>query len=179
MARGATGQPGQTEQLAAELVRELSAQGITLAGAESLTGGQVSAAITSIAGASDCFRGAIVSYATDLKAKLLGVDAELLRATGPVDAQVARQMARAVATMCEATIGLATTGVAGPESQHGIAVGTVFISVYDQRDDSDHEKALKLAGTRAQIQSQTVVEILSLTKLVVTGYQRMGITRRS
>lgn len=179
MAPDHTGLREGSEQLAAGLVHELTARGGTLAVAESLTGGQVSAAITSVAGASECFRGGIVSYATDLKAKLLSVDSELLNVTGPVDAAVARQMARGVATTCEATFGLATTGVAGPEPQHGIAVGTVFISVHDRRDCSDHGRELKLVGSRAQIQSQTVVEVLSLTKIVVAGDRPMGITSRS
>lgn len=179
MAPDHTGPPEGSEQLAAELVHELTSRGMKVAVAESLTGGQVSAAITSVAGASACFRGAIVSYATDLKAKLLGVDAELLQEMGPVHPQVARQMARGVANACEATIGLATTGVAGPQSQCGRAVGTVFVSVYDRRDDSDHGREFKLTGTRAQIQSQTVVEVLSLAKIVVTRDRPMGITLRS
>ncbi|MEI8080288.1 MAG: CinA family protein [Actinomycetes bacterium] len=158
------------------LVELLVKRDITIAAAESLTGGGVSAAITSVAGASGCFRGGIVSYATDLKATLLGVDTDLLRIRGPVDPRVAWQMARGVASRCAATVGVSTTGVAGPSSQGGVPVGTVFISVHDGRDGSDHGRALNLSGTRQQIRLQTVLEVLSLAVWVVS--RDVGSARR-
>ncbi|MEI6621706.1 MAG: nicotinamide-nucleotide amidohydrolase family protein [Actinomycetes bacterium] len=151
-----------------ELVAVLIDLGVTIAVAESLTGGAVCAALTGVAGASACFRGGIVSYATDLKATLVGVDPALLRAHGPVDPRVAWQMARGVATRCEATIGASTTGVAGPSSQGGVPVGTVFISVHDNRDGTDHGRALCLAGSRWAIRTQTVLEVLNLATWVAT-----------
>ena len=77
---------------AADVVAALVAADLTIAAAESLTGGLVAAALTSVAGSSACFRGGIVSYATDLKVDLLGVDPDLLLRVGPVDADVARSL---------------------------------------------------------------------------------------
>ncbi|MGH6654195.1 MAG: CinA family protein [Actinocrinis sp.] len=102
---------------------------LTVAVAESLTGGQLAAAITAVPGASAVFRGSVTAYATDLKASVLGVDAALLGAHGAVHHEVARQMAEGVRRVCRADLGIATTGVAGPEPQDGHPVGTVFVAV--------------------------------------------------
>mgnify|MGYP002385202616 CR=1 FL=1 len=117
------------------LVARLSELGWTLGIAESLTGGLVVASVVDVAGASAVLRGGIVAYATDLKARLLGVDETLLAAHGPVHARVARQMAegvrRAVGTDdgIPADVGIATTGIAGPLSPDGQPVGTVHVAV--------------------------------------------------
>ena len=115
------------------LVERLAALGWTLGVAESLTGGLVSASVVSVSGASAVFRGGVVAYATDLKARLLGVDQTLLDAHGPVHPRVARQMAegirRAVGGAEPADVGIATTGIAGPVSPDGQPVGTVHIAV--------------------------------------------------
>ena len=113
---------------AEQLLKALRERGETLAVAESLTGGLVAAALTDIPGASDVVRGGVVSYATDLKADLLAVDADLLAAGGPVQVEVAAQMAVGVARVCGATWGLATTGVAGPGPADGHPAGTVFVA---------------------------------------------------
>lgn len=117
------------DQRARQVVALLTRLGRTLATAESLTGGLVGAAITSVPGASHVYRGGVVSYATDLKHLLLGVDAGLLAQVGPVDAEVAEAMADGVRSRLTADVGLATTGVAGPEPQDGKAPGTVWIGV--------------------------------------------------
>jgi nicotinamide-nucleotide amidase len=114
---------------AADIVAALKRRGETLACAESLTGGLVCAAVTDVPGASAVLRGAVVSYATEVKASVLGVDRALLSHAGAVDAEVASQMARAVRTVMGGDWGVATTGVAGPEPQDGAAVGTVFVAV--------------------------------------------------
>jgi nicotinamide-nucleotide amidase len=116
-------------QPAADLVASLAERGETLACAESLTGGLVCAAVTDVPGASAVLRGGVVSYATEVKASVLGVDAGLLARTGAVDADVARQMAEGVCRVLGSDWGLATTGVAGPDPQDGAAVGTVFVAV--------------------------------------------------
>jgi nicotinamide-nucleotide amidase len=97
--------------------------------AESLTGGMLCSALIDVPGASAVVRGGVVSYATDLKHRLLGVDAGLLAANGPVDPDVATQMAHGVRERLGADWGVATTGVAGPDPQDGIAAGTVYIAV--------------------------------------------------
>lgn len=151
------------------LIAALIDRQLTIAVAESLTGGLVCAALTSVPGSSVCVRGAVVSYATDLKASLLGVTTEALAAHGPVDPTVAKEMARGAARLCGADIGIATTGVAGPQSQDGIDVGTVFVAAHDTRDGSDRVLSLMLLGDRASIRSQTVHRSLDLAAAVVEG----------
>lgn len=127
---------------AAQLIGAASRLGLRIAVAESLTGGLLAAEIVSVPGASRVFSGGVVAYDTALKHTILGVDAELLHRRGPVDEEVARQMAAGVRRACAvlapgspeprpADLGLATTGVAGPESdpQTGQAAGTVWVAV--------------------------------------------------
>jgi nicotinamide-nucleotide amidase len=101
----------------------------TLAVAESLTGGLLAATLVDVPGVSATFRGGLVVYATDLKAGLAGVPADLLAARGPVDPDVAAAMAAGALAACRSDWGLATTGVAGPDPQDGVPVGTVFLAV--------------------------------------------------
>lgn len=141
---------------------------LTIAVAESLTGGQLAAAITAVPGASAVFRGSVTAYATDLKASLLGVDAALLTEVGAVHAEVARQMAEGVRRVCRADVGIATTGVAGPRSQDGRPVGTVFVAVAG-RDSVESEQCsfghreADGARDRARIQRLSTSAALRLT----------------
>jgi len=116
-------------EAAAAIIGLLAGRGQTVAVAESLTGGLLAAALTSIPGASAAFRGAVVAYATELKATVLGVPAGLLDRHGAVHPGVAAAMAAGVRRRMSATIGAATTGVAGPDSADGQPVGTVYIAV--------------------------------------------------
>jgi nicotinamide-nucleotide amidase len=145
---------------AADLVARLRARGQTVAVAESLTGGLVSAALTEVAGASEAVRGGVLAYATDLKAHVLGVSEALLAQAGAVDADVAEQMARGVRSLMGATYGLATTGVAGPDRVDGKPVGTVYVAVVGP--DRTRVKALALAGDRVDIRSLSVRAVLEL-----------------
>lgn len=113
----------------AEVVRGLAARGLTVAAAESLTGGLVCAALTSVPGSSAVVRGGVVVYATELKATLAGVPEAVLAAAGPVAASTAAAMASGVRERLGADIGLATTGVAGPDPQDGHPPGTVHVAV--------------------------------------------------
>lgn len=145
---------------AAELVARLIAAGQTVAVAESLTGGLVSAALTDVAGASAVVRGGVLAYAADLKTSVLGVDRELLAKVGAVDGDVAEQMAAGVREMMGATYGLATTGVAGPDPADCKPVGMVYVAVVGA--GSSRVKALALSGDRAQIRAQSVLAVLKL-----------------
>ena len=145
---------------AAALLAALRDRGWTLAVAESLTGGLVAATVVEVPGASAVLRGAVVAYATDLKASVLGVDQELLAARGAVDPEVARQMAEGVRRQLRADVGLATTGVAGPDPQDGRPPGTVHVAVVTPR--GSEVCSLVLSGDRAQIRAATVREALSL-----------------
>ncbi len=144
---------------ARSLVEALAARGMTVAVAESLTGGMLAARIVEVPGASAVFVGGVVAYATELKRDLLGVDARLLAQRGPVDAEVARQLAAGVRHACaiggrDADLGIATTGVAGPDPQGGMPPGTVFVGV--ATDDGTRSIALELSGDRAAIRAATV-----------------------
>jgi nicotinamide-nucleotide amidase len=141
------------------VLAELMARGETLAAAESLTGGLLSATIVDVPGASKVFRGGLIVYATDLKHTLAGVDAELLAERGPVDPDVALALAQGAARACNATWGVATTGVAGPDPQDGVPVGTVFISVAGR---VAQVRRLTLTGDRAQIRRAAVQAALAL-----------------
>ncbi|WP_330460184.1 CinA family protein [Streptomyces sp. NBC_00820] len=162
---------------AAELVRLLTVNGETLAVAESLTGGLVAAEITAVPGASKVFRGSVTAYATELKHRLLGVDALLLAERGAVDAQVAVQMAAGVRKALGADWGIATTGVAGPDPQDGQPVGTVFVAVDGPLTDGSVSagggkvEALRLNGDRAEIRMESVRSVLALLLKVLTGEQ--------
>ncbi|HEY2174683.1 MAG TPA: CinA family protein [Mycobacteriales bacterium] len=144
----------------------LRARDQTVAVAESLTAGLLSAALTDTPGASSTFRGGLVVYATDLKASLAGVPGPLLDAQGPVSPDVAAALAAGTRTRLGATWGLAVTGVAGPDEQDGVAVGTVFVGIAgpDQPAGagSGAVRALHLAGDRAEIRRQAVLGALEV-----------------
>jgi nicotinamide-nucleotide amidase len=146
--------------LSQEVIDLLRARGDTIAVAESLTGGMLAAALTAIPGASAAFRGGVVPYATGLKAVLLGVPAALLDAHGAVHPDVARAMADGVAQRLGATVGAATTGVAGPDPQDGQPVGTVYIGVSAGGETT--VRSLALSGGRQQIREATVERLLGM-----------------
>ncbi|MEJ3403416.1 CinA family protein [Rathayibacter sp. YIM 133350] len=144
---------------AAELVDLLRRRSLTIAVAESLTGGLLSAEIVRIPGASNTLLGGVVAYNTAIKHSVLGVDAALLAGHGAVHPAVAEQMAHGVREALavqgrRADVGVSTTGVAGPDPQDGQPVGTVFIGVsIGGRTTSE---ALRLTGDRSAIRNATV-----------------------
>jgi PncC family amidohydrolase len=147
-------------ELARTAIELLTSSHRTVAVAESLTGGLVTGALTEIAGASVVVRGGVIAYATDVKADLLGVPADLLDREGPVDPAVATAMAEGVRRLLGATYGLATTGVAGPGPADGKPQGTVFVAVAGQ--GQNFSQGLLLAGDRQSVREQTVRSVLSL-----------------
>jgi nicotinamide-nucleotide amidase len=160
--------------LAAEVVEELTRRHLTIAVAESLTGGLVVAELIGVPGASAAVRGGVVAYDTALKHELLGVDASLLAAHGAVYPDVAGQMAIGVRQACAvagipADIGIGTTGVAGPDQQDGQAVGTVFVGI--SSDAGLVILSLHLEGDRAAIRRAVVSESLSELMKVLTSSQ--------
>lgn len=112
---------------AAHALSALAEIDATVAVAESVTGGLVCAALTDETGSSAGFVGGVIAYTVGVKQHLLGVDENLLSSDGPVDPGVARQMADGVTRACGATMGVATTGVAGPRWHGGAPPGTAFI----------------------------------------------------
>jgi PncC family amidohydrolase len=146
--------------LAAAALRELEARGLTLATAESLTGGGLGELLTSVPGASAVYVGGVISYATRLKVELLGVPLDILYGDGAVSAACARAMAAGVRRVLGADVGLSTTGVAGPDRQEGKPAGTVFVAVSDARGDA--VRPLHLSGDRAKIRAETGQAALEL-----------------
>jgi nicotinamide-nucleotide amidase len=151
---------------AADILAALGQRGETLAVAESLTGGLLAATLVEVPGASKVFRGGLVVYATDLKASLAGVPADLLAARGPVDPDVAVALAEGARDRCRADWGLATTGVAGPDAQDGVAVGTVFVAVAGTT--GSRVRALALSGDRPAIRTATVAAALDLLASILS-----------
>ena len=139
--------------------RLLLERGLTVAVAESLTGGLLSAALTESPGASETFRGGLVAYATDLKAVLADVPRPLLDAQGPVSADVAGALARGARERLGADLGVGVTGVAGPDPVGEHPVGTVFVGVAGE--GVGEVSRVELAGSRTQIRAAAVQAALS------------------
>ena len=111
----------------------LKERGLTLSAAESCTGGLFSKHMTDLPGSSAYFRGGIVSYATDLKHSILGVNSETLEKHGAVSEETAREMAEGCRKVCGSDLAIAITGVAGPDKDdRGNEVGTVYIALAHQ-----------------------------------------------
>jgi nicotinamide-nucleotide amidase len=113
-----------------------------------------------VAGASAAFRGGIVAYAADLKETQLGVPAAVLNEVGTVHRNVALAMAAGVRRRLDVAVGVATTGVAGPDPVNGQSAGTVHIAV-DTGARAAHRR-LALAGDREQVREETVRQVLAL-----------------
>ena len=158
--------PSERDSLAVAIIGAATARGLTIAVAESLTGGDLVSALVSVPGASAVVSGGVVAYNTAIKASVLGVDAALLEREGAVHPEVALSMARGVRSALAigtvpASIGIATTGVAGPEPQDGRAVGLVYVAVVDADGGAVQEHYF--AGDRQQIRAQATLAALSLT----------------
>ena len=135
--------------------------GKKLATAESLTGGGIGQAITSVSGASAVFAGGVISYTNAVKHNVLGVPVEFLDTLGPVSAPVARAMAEGARRVIGADVAVAVTGLAGPDGdEFGNLVGTVFIGYADERTAFAREYHFE--GDRPQVREQTICEALKL-----------------
>lgn len=142
------------ESVVLQLLRE---RGLSLGLAESVTGGLVGARITSVAGASDVFRGSIVSYASEVKFTLLGVP------EGPVvNPETAAAMALGARKVLGADVGLGLTGVAGPAEQDGQPVGTLHVGL--AIGDDVTTASLRLPGQRDQMRQMSVISSLDLLR---------------
>ena len=164
---------GAEATAARDAVRALAAAGLTAATAESLTAGLVAARLADVPGASAVLQGGVVAYQNSVKAGLLGVPADLLERVGAVDPEVARRMAAGARAALGADVGVATTGVAGPEPHQGRPVGTVWLGVAVPEDAAPALDVLggeqrgaataillDLDGDRAAIRAATTVAAL-------------------
>jgi len=142
------------ESVVLQLLRE---RGHTLGLAESVTGGLVAGRITNVAGASEVFRGSIVSYASDVKFDVLGVP------EGPVVSEAAAAaMALGAQRVLGASVGLALTGVAGPAEQDGMPVGTLCVGI--AIGPAVITRTLRLPGLRDQMRQMSVISSLDLLR---------------
>jgi nicotinamide-nucleotide amidase len=145
-----------------DLVATLRARGETVATAESLTGGLVAAALTSVPGSSAVVRGGVVVYATELKTDLAGVDAIALAEHGPVHPLIAEQLAKGVRRTCRASWGIGLTGVAGPSPQDGVEPGVVHLAVSGTDGTTVH--TIGVDGNRHQVRSAAVRAAFALLR---------------
>ena len=138
------------------------ARGESIAVAESLTGGELLAEISALAGASSVLRGGVVAYQDRIKIDVLGVSARDISEHGVVSAEVARAMAAGVASKFMAEWGVATTGVAGPGLIDALPVGSAFVAVVGP----SFSEAVRFSfdGNRAEIRRACVVSALNLLK---------------
>ena len=136
-------------------------KGKTLVTAESITGGGIGAALTAIPGASEVYRGGVISYCDDVKHEVLGVSREILNAFGAVSSQTAMAMARGAGALLKADVAVSVTGLAGPGGdEFGHPVGTVFIGYADAERTAVRE--CHFTGSREEIRSQTIRTALEL-----------------
>lgn len=117
------------ETVAIKAVEILKEKKLTVAAAESCTGGLVSAKITSVSGSSEVISFSMTTYSNEVKIRKLGVNRKTVETFGAVSEQTAREMAENIRRLADSDIGVSVTGVAGPSTSEGKAVGTVFIGI--------------------------------------------------
>ncbi len=146
-----------------EIGKILTAKNLTIACAESCTGGLLTSRLTDVAGSSNYVEGSIVSYSNEVKNKNLHVDADTLKNFGAVSEQTARQMSANVRKLFNTDIGVGVTGIAGPGGGSAEKpVGTVYISVSNA--DKTLVKSFNFSGTRSEIKNQSCDAALSMIK---------------
>jgi nicotinamide-nucleotide amidase len=161
--------PDTTLDQARSLLALMDAKGMTLATAESCTGGLIAAALTAIAGSSSVVMGGFVTYANDAKHKMVGVRQESLAQHGAVSEEVAREMAEGARDRAGVSLALSCTGIAGPGgATPGKPVGLVFIGCAREGAPTIVERHV-FPGDRAAVRAETVVAALNLAARSVTG----------
>ncbi len=146
------------DQLAERLVQRLRERSWSIATGESLTAGLVSSTLASVPGCSAVFRGAVVAYAPEIKTEVLNVPVELLR-KGIVTEEVALALAQGARSRLGATVGIGTTGAAGPDDHDGMPAGTACIAVCSP--SGQRVRTVHISGDRSQVRhavTQAAVE---------------------
>ncbi|MGH2658573.1 MAG: competence/damage-inducible protein A [Actinomycetota bacterium] len=155
------------EELEEAVGRLLQAAGKALACAESLTGGELGARITSVAGASDYFRGSAVCYTAEAKRDILGVSQETLEGPGPVSPECAREMAAGGRRLFGADVAVAVTGAAGPEVHGGAGPGELFVAI--EAEGVSHQRGLRAPGDREMVRRWAEQAALDLVRRHLEG----------
>jgi nicotinamide-nucleotide amidase len=160
---------GHADAGASALVARLRDLGLTIGTAESLTGGLVCGALTSVPGASTVVRGGVVAYAGEVKADVLQVDREVLAREGAVSRAVAAELAEGVRAVLGCDVGVSTTGVAGPDPADGRPPGTVFVGASGPWGILVEQ--LSLSGNREQIRAASVRGALALLAAALENFR--------
>ena len=156
------------ESIENKIVSALRKRKMTIATAESCTGGLVSAKITSVSGSSDVISFSMVTYSNEAKIQKLGVKRETVEQFGAVSEQTAKEMAERIKILADSDVGIGVTGVAGPSTSEGKPVGLVFIGA--AFDDRTIVQRLELGNlTRDEIREKAAEKALNLTLKGVTN----------
>lgn len=159
----AAGLEAEARRLAGLLVAEARERSVTLGCAESLTGGLIASAITSVAGSSEVMLGGVVSYAVSVKHAVLGVDQDVLDGVGPVSRECATQMAEGARRVLGSDLAVAVTGIAGPGgAEPGKPVGTVWFGLATPA--GTRCERMLFDGDRACVRLKTVCHALGLLR---------------
>jgi len=145
--------------IANSVVKKLIKKKVTLSVAESITGGELAAAITEVAGSSKVFLGGVIAYADEIKINELKVDAKTLKKFTAVSEEVAKEMATGARKKFNTDYAIATTGVAGPGKAYGQKAGTVWIAIASKKEV--FAIALALSGSRDLIRHATIESALA------------------
>jgi nicotinamide-nucleotide amidase len=137
----------------ADILETLIARGESISVAESLTGGGLAQALTSLPGSSQVFRGSVTAYQNEIKSSILQIPGELISEFGSVSEEVAAAMADGIKDLMGSTWSISTTGVAGPGPSDGVPAGTVWVAI-----DGPISQTLKLelSGTREIVRNATI-----------------------
>jgi nicotinamide-nucleotide amidase len=136
-----------------EVMQILRDRGENISVAESLTGGGLAEALSSLPGSSEVFRGSVTAYQSEMKELVLKVPTELITEFGVVSEEVAAAMADGVKSVMDSTWAISTTGVAGPGPSDGVAAGTVWVAIDGPITQT---LQLELSGTREIVRNATI-----------------------
>jgi nicotinamide-nucleotide amidase len=165
------------ESRAAHLGEFLSRRGLTLAVAESCTGGLVGGCVTAAAGSSRYFRGGVIAYDNDIKRDVLGVSAESLEKHGAVSEPVVREMATGAAKLLGCDCAVSVSGIAGPDGgTEEKPVGLVCIGTFFRGETQS--RSFVFQGNREEVRSQTVTAVLDFLIETLMGIRNIAIYKR-
>ena len=142
---------------------------VTLAFAESCTGGEVAKRLTNLPGASTVFKGGVVTYTNEAKATLLGIDPDVINTEGAVSYEVAAEMAENIRAILKADIGIGVTGLAGPDGDGVHEVGTVFVSLATEDETVVKELHLGSMRSRSFVRRMAGNHIFDMIRRYLTG----------
>lgn len=148
------------ENIFKDLINTLKEKNLTIASAESLTGGMLASSIVDVPGASKSFKEGFVTYCDEAKIRTLGVSPDTIKKHGAISEETAREMAKGAAKSSGCDIAVSTTGNAGPDCDEGKAAGLVYIGIYANGVAEAFEFHFK--GGRESVRKQTVAAAAKL-----------------